>query len=112
MRIIEGVRLRRAARRYARLLGQRLSRDYGSGTRYTPAQIRAAAHRCGLSDAFLKIGYAAFLTEENFRHVVPAQAWSEYDLLRALFRSHAPGASSSGFEPVAENSYFSDSGMS
>ena len=39
MRIIEGFRLRRAARRYARLLGPRLLRDYGGGPHYTAAQI-------------------------------------------------------------------------
>src|SRR5690242_18429740 len=108
MRIVEGFRLRRAARRYARRLGPRLFRDYGSGPHYTAAQIRIAAHKCRLPALFLKIGYAAFLTEENFQSVVPVPTWGEYDPLRALFRHYAPSAPSSGFEPVPENPFLTD----
>lgn len=107
MRIVMNVWLRRAARRYARLLGPRLLRDYGGGPHYTAAQIRTAAHKCRLPQRFLKIGYAAFLTEEDFQLVVAAPAQGEYSELRALFRRYAPAAPSSGFEPVPENTYLS-----
>ena len=111
MRLIEGFRLRRAARRCACLLGPRLLRDYGGGPHYAAAQIRTAARKCRLPDRFLKIGYAAFLTEENFQSVVPVPTWGEYDPLRTLFRHYAPSAPSSGFEPVPENPYLTDGSM-
>lgn len=64
---IAKLRLRSAARRYARSLGPRLRRDYGAGVHYTPGQIRTAAAKCKLPTAYLSIGFAAFLPEVAFR---------------------------------------------
>jgi hypothetical protein len=104
--LVERLRLRLAARHYARRLGPRLYRDYGGGEEYSAGQIRAAAHKVGLTARFLKIGYAAFMTRESFEAVMPADAWSEYEALRALFRHYRPSQSHSDVSPPPEiNSY-------
>ena len=82
------LRLRRAARRYGRLLGPRLARDHGAAGPYTPEQIRAAVREAGLSEQFIVLAYAAFLTEDAFRALGPHDAGQGYDELRAMVHHH------------------------
>jgi len=66
------LRLTLAARRYARLLGPRLARDYGGGGEYTAPQIRAAVRKSRLPGRYVELGFAAYMTEEAFRAVTDA----------------------------------------
>jgi hypothetical protein len=87
--IIERLRLRSAARRYARALPAQLRRDYGGGP-YTRAQIRGSAQRAKLPLAYVCIGYAAFLNEDAFREAADARFRDDYHALRAIFARYAP----------------------
>jgi hypothetical protein len=58
--------LRRAAKRYARRLGPYLRRAYGAAERYTPAQIRAAAAKLGLNFRYIALGYASFMSADDY----------------------------------------------
>ncbi len=80
-------RLRSAAQQYAARLGPQLVHAYGAGERYTVDQIRTAVERARLPVGFIRIGYAAFLSEEGFRAAITQSTRSDYDALRALFRS-------------------------
>ena len=88
---MERIRRRRAARKYARLLGPRLRRDYGRSEHYTIGQIRTAAGKLRLPERYLNIGYAAFLSEEAFRSAATEDARNDYSVLRSLFWRHLPG---------------------
>jgi len=85
---IARMRLRSAARRYARRLGPRLRQDYGASERYTPGQIRTAAAKCKLPARFLCIGFAAFLPEEVYRATVDQAFNDDHAALRKVFRSY------------------------
>lgn len=107
---IARMRLRSAARRYARRLGPRLRHDYGAGERYTPGQIRTAAARCKLPARFLCIGFAAFLPEEVYRATVDQAFKDDRAALRNVFRSylssnptwHAEERSDGGTGPTSD----------
>jgi hypothetical protein len=59
-------RLKRAARRYARVLPGLLARSYGAGERYPVRQIEAALTLLKLPRDFAALAYAAFLAEEDY----------------------------------------------
>jgi hypothetical protein len=82
-----------AAKRYARLLGPRLRHDYGGGGEYTAPQIRAAAKKSRLPVRYIKLGYAAFMTEEAFRGAADARDWPDYAALRELYFDWIPVSS-------------------
>ena len=82
-----------AARRYARLLGPRLARDYGGGGAYTAAQIRTAVRKSWLPVRYVRLGYAAFMAEEEFRAVTDPGDWPDYASLRALYHDWIPVSS-------------------
>jgi hypothetical protein len=87
---MEWIRRRRAARRYARLLGPRLRKDYGGGEHYTIGQIRTAARKLNLPERYLNIGYAAFMSEQSFRDAATEDARCDHAALRTLFWRHLP----------------------
>jgi hypothetical protein len=60
------LKLRFAARRYARRLPSALKRGWGASGNYSPPQIIKAANSAGLDLNFIAIGYAAFLRREQF----------------------------------------------
>lgn len=99
---VRSLLLRRAARRYASCLGSALLRGYGAGEYYTAAQVLAAATKLGLPLRYINVGFAAFLTEDDFRRA--ASAGSDYKLLQALFRRYAK-VGQPPFAPAQENSY-------
>jgi hypothetical protein len=100
---LEKVRLTLAARRYARRLGPYLQRAYGGGDDYTPGQIRAAVQKCRLPVRYIKVGYAAFMTEEAFRAVADERYWPEYASLRGLYFEWVPVVSFSKPENAPQN---------
>ncbi len=100
-RALQSARQRSAARKYARLLGHRLLRDYGASARYTPGQIRTAAAACHLPPGYLSFGYAAFLSEAEFQTIATG---ADYHSLRALLSRHGPSGSGQTFQPAPENS--------
>ena len=84
-------RLRRAAKRYARQLGPALSKAYGASEVYTPAQIRASAAKLALNLEFIVLGYAAFLSEDEYAFVAgSAPTYIPYDEARALVARFRP----------------------
>jgi hypothetical protein len=91
--LLKKFRLALVARRYARLLGPRLARDYGGGGEYTAPQIRAAVRKCWLPARYIKLGYAAFMDEEGFRAAADEGDWPDYADLRALYREWVPVSS-------------------
>ena len=103
---IQRIRLHAAAKKYARLLGPKLIRDYGSSTYYTPAQIQAAVGKLKLPAGFLCLGQAAFLPEDGFAKIGGADDLGSYAALRNLFDSHKPArAVSAEFGQATENIY-------
>jgi hypothetical protein len=93
--IIEALRLRSAAKKYAARLELRLMRDYGAAETYDEAQIRTAVRHLKLPERYISIGFAAFMTEDQFAklHGVPG----DYGALRKLYRifvHHQPSSES------------------
>jgi hypothetical protein len=85
MGLLFRLRLRRAAKRYARQLGPHLRRAYGAAEHYSMPQIRAAVGRLGLNADFLALGLAAFLPEEEFASQAGEMPiYIPYDAARAL----------------------------
>jgi hypothetical protein len=83
--LLRRLKLRRAAKRYARQLGSQLQRGYGAAEFYTPAQIRASVARLGLNPQFIALGYASFLNEEEFAALAAAMPMCiPYDEAREL----------------------------
>jgi hypothetical protein len=108
--LIAKVRLTLAARQYARCLGPRLQHAYGGGADYTAGQIRAAVQKCRLPVHYIKLGYAAFMTEEVFRGVADEKDWPEYASLRTLYFEWQPVSSFSKPENAPENLYLGAGG--
>ena len=105
-RALRSVRLRSAAKRYARMLGPQLASDYGASENYTPAQIQQTARRLRLPTPFLSLGYAAFLPEEDFRTVMGLTLDETYAELRELLaRFESARIPTAGIEPASPNSY-------
>ena len=85
------LRLRRAAKRYARRLPPQLHRSYGASETYTAAQIRTAAAKQRLDGDFLVLGYAAFLDEDLFCCIVrKLSVRLSYRQARELFMQFLP----------------------
>ncbi len=105
-RLISRLRFRAAARKYARLLGPKLSHDYGSSADYTPAQIEAAAKKLRLPIRYLCLGQAAFLAEEQFAKIAAGNDLGSYAELRTLFDLYKPARPiSTEFGEAPENTY-------
>lgn len=95
--MFERLRLKRAARGYARKLPRQLARDYGPSEFYTEAQIRRSVDRAALSAKFVAIGLAAYLHEEAFDALSSTMPIAiDYDEARLLFLSFLPTGISSG----------------
>lgn len=91
MGLLATLRRNRAARRYARELAPWLERSYGASDSYAPPQIRAGVKELKLDPAFIAIGYAAFLPEEEFDALRPETADRlAYAEARALFERFRP----------------------
>ena len=90
MGLLQWLRLRSAAKRYARSLGPALLRDYGTSEFYNPQQIRATVRRLGLPEAFIDLGFAAFLPEATFDEVAIDRQKGRRHALIELFRRHQP----------------------
>jgi hypothetical protein len=105
-RLIQRIRFRRAARCYARLLGPRLARDYGGSAQYTPAQIATAVNKLNLPSAYLCLGQAVFLSDEQFKRIGADESLGSYAELRRLFVLYRPARSvSAGFGQPPEVPY-------
>jgi hypothetical protein len=63
---LQQMRMRRAARQYARRLGPHLRRTHGLSDNYTPGQIRTGIDKLRLDAQYIALGYAAFLDEAGF----------------------------------------------
>jgi hypothetical protein len=84
-------RLRRAAKHYARRLGPALGKAYGASEAYTPAQIRAGVSKLALNLEFIVLGYAAFLSEDEYASAARSvPIYIPYDEARALFARFKP----------------------
>jgi hypothetical protein len=84
---LEALRLRSAAKKYARVLGPDLVRDYGASETYNEAQIRAAIRKLKLPEQYAKLGFAAFMTEAEFGEL---EKGSDYNALHNLYRGFVP----------------------
>jgi hypothetical protein len=105
-RLIRAVVLRSAARKYARYLGARLRKDYGSSDQYSQKQIEASVRRAKLPVENLWFGYAAFMSEAAFLELAPPRSIPRYQELNSMLRRYTQKYSPSGaFEPAPENAY-------
>ena len=102
--LLRGMRLRAAAKQYARRLGPQLVRDYGAGATYTAQQIRQSAVRAGLRGDCIAFGYAAFMDEAGFAALGAQEIGLGYEELRAMMLEYAGRSASAGFMPLPENS--------
>ncbi len=108
MNWLQRLRLRHAAKHYARRLGPALSKAYGPSETYTPAQIRAAVSKLGLSPKYFALGYAAFLSEEVYARMTGSTPLLiSYDEARQLVARFRPSGRSG-----ASHFYESEIGMS
>ena len=82
------IRLRKAAKRFARELPRKLSNDYGASKTYTPPQIVRAVERAGLPTDYICLGFAAFLTEETFNSLGPRSFGMTYQDMRSLLKRY------------------------
>jgi len=91
MGLLRRWRVRRAAKRYARRLGPALSEAYGASESYMPAQIRAAVSKLALNSEYIVLGYAAFLSEDEYASVAEsAPIYIPYDAAQALVARFRP----------------------
>jgi|GEM_PF-5757755 hypothetical protein len=101
---INALRLRSAAKKYARNLGPQLIQDYGANETYNEAQIRAAIRKRKLPEADIKLGFAAFMPEAEF--IKRFENADDYTLLRNLYHSflhHQPTGESGEAGSYKEN---------
>jgi hypothetical protein len=105
-------RLKRAAKIYGRRLPATLREGWGSSETYTPGQIAAAIKRGRLNPKFAALGYAAFMSEEQFNAVHQQMPVAlGYAEARALFFDYLPiGLASSTWEPGQPNAYVMSGG--
>jgi hypothetical protein len=109
--MMQALRLRSAARKYARRLGPQLAKSYGPAEYYTREQIRAASLKCRLPRRYLSIGYAAFMPEEAFREIVNNNL-QDYQELRVLFLRYVDFGLRSATSNASENPYIMQGGGS
>jgi hypothetical protein len=96
----------RAAKNYARRMQPWLQRRFGHSDRYTAAQIRAAVPALKLDGDFIGLGYATFLSQEEFDALRAEMAVPfAYDDARALFARVVPARLFSALGEAAENAY-------
>jgi hypothetical protein len=89
--LLRRLRIRRAAKRYARQLGSQLQRGYGASEFYTSAQIRTSVAKLGLNPQFIALGYASFLNEEEFATLTAAMPiYIPYGEAREIFERYMP----------------------
>jgi hypothetical protein len=88
MRWLDTFKRNRIAKRYARELPPELRARYGASKTYTAAQIGSTIADIELDPAHAAIGYAAFLTPEDFAIAMPASRLS-YSDARALLDRYA-----------------------
>jgi hypothetical protein len=88
---LRNLSLKRAAKKYASTLGNRLKSSYGASGTYTPEQISAAVNRLRLDKRYICLGYAAFLTEDKFSGLtteMPVRL--SYQEAREMFYAYVP----------------------
>ncbi len=91
---LQTLRLHRAAKSYARKLPRFLAEGWGGSKTYTPAQIEVAVRELKLDRAFIALGFARFLSEEQFNALQDRMAGTvSYDEARGLFDRFTPWAS-------------------
>jgi hypothetical protein len=97
-RWLDDLRLRRAARRYGRLLRQQLWQSYRGSRSYTAPQIQRAVEAAGLDPRCIALGYAAFLPRIEYEALaasLPIRA--DYDRARRFYdRAEAAPALEAG----------------
>ena len=88
---IQTIRLRHAAKSYARKLPRFLAEGWGGSKTYTPGQIEVAVRELKLDPSYVVLGYAQFLAEEQFDTLLdrlPVQV--SYSEARELFARFMP----------------------
>ena len=100
---LNGLKLKSAAKRFARELPPQLLRDYGASKFYTPQQIETSAGRAGLPARYVSLGWAMFLDAATFASVADANAPGSYQELRPMLARYAARRSHAGFQPASEN---------
>ncbi len=99
------LKLRAAARRYARRLPAELRAGWGASKTYTQGQVDRAIGTAGLDPKYAVLGYAIFLAEEAFdAAAAPLPVRLPRDEARTLFARGLPGRASA-VEPAAPNAY-------
>ena len=91
---LDALRLRSAAKKYARSLGPQLIHDYGANETYNEVQIRSTVRKLKLSDRYIKLGFSAFMPEPEFIKLF--ENADDYSLLRDLYRRFIP------YQPTGE----------
>jgi hypothetical protein len=105
MRFFAAYWRKRALRKYARALPEKLRAGYGASEYYTPAQIKAATDKLQVDPELIVYGYATFLTEEAFGALNAQMPLSHsYQEARSEFQDHAP-------ERSFQSSSFYESGI-
>jgi hypothetical protein len=109
-RYLGRLQLRRAARKYARLLGPQLRKDYGGDAHFTAGQVRTAVRRTALPERYLAIGYAAFMSEEEFKKTMGDVSEAQYVPLRSVFLRYVGLRTYASWDQPPKNFYVMQSG--
>ncbi len=96
------MRLRHAAKAYARKLPRFLAENWGGSKTYTPEQLQVAVERLGLSPDFIAVAYAVYLPRETFDALIDrVRAPVTYEAARRAFGRFLPLTSASSPAPVS-----------
>ena len=98
--------VRRAAKRYARRLPDALAEGWGVSETYTPPQIRVTVQKLRLDPKFIALGFAAFLTEEEYLAIAAEMpVCLPYDQARSMFFAQLPDRITGDWNPQSQNEY-------
>ena len=97
------IRIKFAARAYARYLSRALRQGWGRSEHYTPGQIAVSVKRLKLDANLIALGYAAFLTEDQFDALALEMPLSlPYKYARNLVRRHLLSGHGGQWEPMEQ----------
>jgi len=97
MGLLERLRLRQAAKTYARKLGPHLQRAYGASEHYSAGQIRTGVDKLRLDPKFIIFAYAAFLPAVEYeKTAAKAPLYLPYAEALELFARFRPARRSGG----------------
>ncbi len=88
---LQTLRLRHAAKSYARKLPRFLAKGWGGSKTYTPGQIEVAVRELKLDPDYIGLGYARFLPKNEFDTLLDRMAVQvTYAEARDLFDRFSP----------------------